>query len=259
MARDFSSSSLIQLPRLNAISTARLLTELINAANAEKKLPAAIAPERDELVVAHTGVEAELTKRLLGEGQETPKVRAADSVEDNAFGALFDWLASFARLPDARHPAAAKARAILQAVFPNGLAFLAIAPRDEWQEAELRLGVIAKNGSTKTIHELGGKPFLDELEVAHKAYGEALGITAEKTVTDAPQLRVARDEALDVIREYVLRVMSHVRKKDPQTRALADRLLAPLIHWSDRPTREGAQDEAPAAEPPAADASPPKG
>jgi hypothetical protein len=256
MARSFSANSLVRLPRLSARSAARLLQELLVAASDEKKLPAAIAADRDEMKAAHAELSAELNKRLAGEGEEPPQVRAADSVEDNAFGALFDWLSAWARLPGA--PMAGEVEAILQAVFPRGLAFLAIRPSDEWQEAELRLNLLKEKGFDTTIVKLGGKPFLDELERAHKAYGEALGITTVKTSPEAPALREARDAALDAVREYVLRVTAHVRKKDPQTTALAERLLAPLSVWKDRAARASGQPAAPDATP-SAEPSPPKG
>lgn len=256
MARSYSANNLVRLPRLTARSTARLLHELLRVAGEEKKLPAAIASDRDEMAQAHAELNVELNKNLAGEGDEPPRVRAADTVEDNAFGALFDWLSSFERLPSERHPEADEAAAILQTIFPNGLAFLAIRPTDEWQEAELRLNLIVEKGFDKTIVKLGGKPFLDELAVAHKAYGQVLGITAAKSATEVPILRKARDAALDTVREYVLRVTAHVRKKDPQTAALADRLLEPLRTWKDRTARAGATEGEEPSAPKPGDPSP---
>src|SRR5262245_12627855 len=133
MPRVFSPSTLVQLPRLSAVSTARLLQELLHAAKAEKKLPASIVADRDELAEAYEVLHGELARRLAGEKDQPPQVRAADVVEDNAFGALFDWLAAWARLPEDRHPEAAAATAVLQGVFPGGLSFLTIQPADEWQ------------------------------------------------------------------------------------------------------------------------------
>jgi hypothetical protein len=260
MNRSYSAGSLVRLPRLTAISTARLLQELLNAANAERKLPASIAADRDEVAEAYEALQIELAKRLAGEGEETPVVRAADAVEDNAFGALFDWLGSWTRLPADGHPEAAEAGAVLRDVFPTGLSFLAILPRDEWQEAEVRLRLIADRGHDDTIIKLGGEPFLDELKAAHKAYGEALGITAVKQAPEAAAVREAQDAGVDAIRAYVLRVSAHVRKRDPQTAELADRLLAPLRTWRDRPARAAAS-EAPAepATPPQDEPGAPKG
>ncbi len=243
MSRSFSSSNLITLPRLTALSTARLLFELLQSAKEEKKLPASIAADRDELALAHDVLTGALKQRVRAEGGDTPLVRAADHVEDNAFGALVDWLRALARLPAERHPQAAEAQAVLDAVFSGGLGFLSISPRDEWQEAETRLQLIAEDGHDVTIKKLGGAPFLEELQVAHKAYGEALGITAVKPV-EPVALRDALDTAHDTLRAYVLRVSAHVRKSDPQSAELASRLLAPLVHWKDRPSKGGEGEDA---------------
>jgi hypothetical protein len=244
VSRPISAETLVILPRLTAISTARLLQELLSAANAEAKLPAAIVPDRDDLVQSQEALQVELAKRLSGEGEETPVVRAADTVEDNAFGALVDWLKSFARLPATTHPEAVQAATVLHSVFPSGLAFLAVRPHDEWQEAEIRIRLIAEKGYDQTITLLGGKPFLDEIASAHKAYGEALGITVVKVAPEGPAVRVARDNALDLVRSYVLRVAALVRKSAPETEALAQRLLAPLVTWRDRPVKAAAAEAA---------------
>ena len=246
VSRPISADTLVTLPRLTAISTARLLQELLSAADAEAKLPAAIIPDRDDLVQTHEALQVELAKRLTGEGEETPVVRAADTVEDNAFGALFDWLKAFARLPAKSHPEATEAATVLHAVFPGGLSFLAVRPHDEWQEAEIRTRLLAEKGHVKTIVQLGGEPFLDEIASAHKAYGAALGITAVKPTIESPAIRVARDNAIDLVRSYVLRVAALVRKSDPETEALSRRLLAPLITWRDRPVKSAAAEPAPA-------------
>jgi hypothetical protein len=213
-SRPISAYSLVTLPRLTAISTARLIEELLSAAKAEKKLPASIVPDRDDLTQAQDALNLELAKRQTGEGEDTPVVRTADTVEDNAFGALFDWLSAFARLPPSSHPESAEASTVLQSVFADGLAFLAVKPHDEWQEAEIRTRLLADKGYDKTIEKLGGKPFLDEVATAHKAYGVALGITAVKLAPESPAIREARDTAIYLIRSYVLRVAALVRKSD---------------------------------------------
>ena len=132
-------------------------------------------------------------------------------------------------------------------------------PHDEWQEAEIRTRLLADKGYDKTIEQLGGKPFLDEITSAHKAYGEALGITIVKLAPESPAVRVARDNAIDLIRSYVLRVAALVRRSDPQTEALSQRLLAPLVNWRDRPAKAAMTDPvaapAPAALPAHLDAT----
>ena len=249
--RTISADTLVALPRLGGISTARLVTELLTAARAEKKLPPFIVPDRDELTVVLEALQVELARRVSGEGEDTPRVGAADRIEDNAFGALFDFLSAWARLPADQHPESASAASVLRTVFAGGLAFLAVKPHNEWQEAEIRLRLIADKGLDTTIEKLGGKAFLAHLAVVHKAYGEALGITAVNQIVESPAIRVARDAAVEVIRGYVLRVAALVRKNDPQSEALSQRLLAPIVNWRESPAKAGATTDpaAPAPEP----------
>lgn len=250
MTRSFEPIDLIALPRLSAISTARLFYELLRAANEEKKLPASIAADRDDLAHGHKALTVVLKQRLSAEGFEAPGVGAADRVEDTAFGALIDWLRAFARLPAERRAEAAVAKVLLQAIVPSGPGFLAIRPPDERQEVETRLRLIAEKGYDQTIRKLGGGPFLDELATAHKAYGKARGIPSVKPLLEPPAVREARGAAHEVLRAYVLRVSAYVRKADPQSAALASRLLSPLIHWNDRPNKAAESEGGPLSEAP---------
>src|SRR5689334_13096981 len=101
--RSMSADKLVSLPRLSGISAARLVHELLSAAKAESTLPPSIVPDRDELTAVLEALHVELARRVSGEGEDTPRVGAADWVEDNAFGALHAWLSAFARLPAAQH------------------------------------------------------------------------------------------------------------------------------------------------------------
>jgi hypothetical protein len=210
---------------------------LLEVAARENKLPAAVAADRDELAVAHGALQGELGRRVAAEGEPAPVVRAADRIEDNAFGALSDWLLSFKRLPAEKHPEATDAQMVYDVLFAQGLGFLTLRAPDEWQEAETRVRLIAEKGLGAIIEKLGGKPFLDELEAAHAGYGEALGITKARPSPETPSVGEARDVAHEVLRSYVLRVAAHARRSAPKTGALADRLLAPLARWKDRPVK----------------------
>jgi hypothetical protein len=234
MLRSYSVNRLIALPRLDAVSTARLITELHTAAEALPALPASIEPDLDELLTAHDALQIRLGKRVSGEDRK-PQVREADQAEDNAFAALADWLRSWMRLPEARYPEVAMARTVHDTLFPDGLGFLNLPVADEWQEAETRLQVMKEKGLDAIVEKLGGQRFLDELHAAHAAYGEALGITVVKK--KLPPLREAFDAATDALRSYVLRVAALVRKEEPESAALAERLLLPLLAYKNKPAK----------------------
>lgn len=245
MARSFSADSLVVLPRLTALSATRLLAQLLATAAQEPALPPIIAEARNTLVPARERLETMLAKRAAS--SETPLIRAADMVEDNAFGAFVDWLRAIARLPLDLYPQAEAAQTVLVDVFKDGTGFLKIAPENEWQEAEIRLALLREKDHVDTVLTLGGKPFLDEITRAHKAYGEAVGTTTPKVAPEAPAIRAALDQARQEIRAYVMVVGSRIRREDPESQRMADRLLAPLIHWrrsSSKPA-ENPADEAP--------------
>ncbi|MDC3953653.1 hypothetical protein KEG38_07350 [Polyangium jinanense] len=238
MPRSFSPIQLVSLPRMTAVSTARLLAELLETAFREPMLPAPIADDRTTLSALHETLQVELGKRVVAEGEAPPVVSVVDRIEDNAFGALSDWLLSFKRLPTERHPVAADAAMVHDTLFGQGLGFLRLRAADEWQEAETRMRILKEKGLDLVIEKLGGKPFLDELTFAHTAYGEALGITKPRPASDPPSLGKAQSEAIDALRSYVLRVAAHVRENEPATAELAERLLAPLAQWRDRPSKK---------------------
>lgn len=246
MSRSYSAGSLVALPRLNALSTARLLHDLLAAAGG--KLPGQLAADREELVAASEALEGALGRQISRVGHAPRAVAAADRVEDNAFGALVDWLRAIARLPAERHPEARDAQAILDGVFPEGLSFLAWKPESEWQAAEIVRGLLAEKGHEDTIRKLGGASFLDEIAFAHAAYGKVL---APRPSVDKAEVQRTSRAAHDAIRTYVLRVSAHVKKGDPATRDLADRLLAPLHEHKGSPQRAKAKGLKPAPTAPA--------
>lgn len=106
----------------------------------------------------------------------------------------------------------------------------------------MRLQRIKKNGLDARIKALGGQVFLTALTKAHQDYGKALGIT-EPTVASTvtpPSIREALDTFAGALRGYIVKVMGSVEPDEPETQALADKLLAPLASWDVGPTAKGA-------------------
>ncbi|MFT3768124.1 MAG: hypothetical protein QM820_21955 [Minicystis sp.] len=242
MPRQYTAGSIIALPRLDTITVGHLIEELLTAAAAEKKLPPAIVEVRDDMAEAREALRAALMRRHAGEGAEVPQVRAADMVEDNAFRALVGFLRVVALLPPERHPSSVVAREMLDTVFPDGLEFIKIKPEKEWEQANIRLGLLKSRGFDEAIAKMGGQPFLDELAHAHARYGQALGIDTLPEERVPPAVGERFYEAMDSVRAYVLRVTASVSRKDPKSAELADRLLDPLTTWQDekpRPAKAG--------------------
>lgn len=158
-------------------------------------------------------------------------VRAADREEDNAVGALVDFLEAFARLP-ARFESAAPARAALAILKDaEGLKYLTYKPVVEWSEVETRRKLLEKGGHVETIRALGGGALLQYLDEAHVNYGVATGTTAPVMRAEPASIEEPRAALADAMRTYVARVVSSVSRKKPETRERAQMLLRPLTDW----------------------------
>lgn len=256
MSRSFDAQSIINLPRLGGAGAVALGTALGAAARGQHLAKP-----------VHAALEALLhkTKTLeeaIGAANATPPAGTdrvqADAAEDAAFGALFDWLSGWARLPGA--PEADQARRVL-AAFPDGLAFTQLKYPLEWADADALLKRL-DGDHAGAIAALGGQRLLDVLRRTHSAYGKALGVTKAAPPPPAPvNLRAPLDACAAAIRRYVLKVAGQVDEADAASVALGDALLAPLTNWTSdaagaaRAAVPGAQPAAvapPPAAPPAA-------
>ena len=252
MSDEISPEKLVNLPRLDAPSAAALAEALQTEAANVKKLPTPIAGALKPLGKTLGTLHEVLQGRLSSVAQPPSLTRAADLNEDTAVSAFYDWLCALARLPEGT-PEADQARKWLAEIFPDGVGFVKLSYPKEWTEVETRLARIKSQGYEKVIQEIGGKPFLAYLQKSHRAYGEALGITAPRTeleIKETAALREALQAVLQAVRFYVLRVMAHVESDEPATSALAARLLRPLTEWKSRPAKStSAPESEPGSEP----------
>lgn len=242
----YTASEVIQLPRLTAVGAMALGEQLLTAAKPEKKqLPKSIARALAALASRHDELARALRDQvsLPGEGEASEDAVQCDRILDSCWSGLMDFLTAFTKLPPGT-PEAAEASALRSAIFPKeGLKFIQLTYVLQWSESEVRLQRIRKNGLDARIEALGGKRFLSALEAAHVAYGKALGVTAPAataTVEAPPSVREALDAFAEALRVYVIKVMGLVEPDEPETQALADKLLAPLASWSVGPSGRGA-------------------
>ena len=88
--------------------------------------------------------------------------------------------------------------------------------------------MIKTEGLDKQIAKLGGTPFVKHLQEAHIAYGKALGLTSvPATPSETVVLRDPLAALSSALRLYVIKVTAYRDEEDPETVALADRLLRP--------------------------------
>nr|MBK7066249.1 hypothetical protein [Deltaproteobacteria bacterium] len=164
---------------------------------------------------------------------------------DDCWAALSGWLGGWRRLPGA--PQAARAGAVYDAVFHDGLAFIQLPYVEEWSESGLRLQRLAADDHEKTVVELGGKEFVTRLRAAHKTYGERLEITSAGAASD-PAIGTRRpqlDAFAQSLRAYVLKVASYAEDDDPASEELVGNLLKPLVEHRARATATATDPAAP--------------
>ena len=254
--RSYGANDIIALPTLSAAAAVALGQGLLTAAKAQTSLPTWIVMRMAALESVHSALHQTLSQKP----QPTPDLqcaRSADLAEDQAWSTLHDWLAAWSKL---RSSGADHARAIYAILFPTRLRFTQLPSKLEWAEADARLARMARDGFNVELEKLGGKPILDQLRQAHRAYGDALGITAEGQDPTTATVRNLLQTFTTTLRAYVLAVTAHADPTDPASLALTDSLLAPLhrsqIHISELPTPVTPTSTAPTPTPTATDSTP---
>lgn len=248
MTREFSADSLVTLPKLNVDSALALWQALQAGVVAEKTLPKVLLPSWQGVKSAGKELFQAAQTRLADSGKLPPvERRKADIVVDNAVGALDQLLQAWARLPDT-FPQAQVAAATRQTLFPDGVGFLKLSFEQQWAQIDRRLALIKSAGLDADIAQLGGEVFLTNLEEAHKAYGQALGLTV---VPEAPAVLVALRDPLaaftSALRKYVVQVTAYADDDKPATVALSERLLRPLAAWTSKTPKSAGESETPPA------------
>jgi hypothetical protein len=254
MPRSYAASDIVDLPRLDAASALTLASSLEAAAVAQvaagATLPDAVADARSDMADDYSALKA-----VFGDVPSESEIREADQDEDAAAGAMYEVLSGWARLAG-RIPEGDTAKALVDRLFSDGVAFINFKARKEWAVVETKLGAIEHEGLDTKLATLGASPILAYLQKVHARYGEVVGATQPKVV-ESPQVREKLDALLDSMRQYVTSVTGSVRKKVPETKKLADALLQPLADWKSAPPKPKAKAPAAPAQPPAAPAQPP--
>ena len=242
----YSAADVIQLPRLQASGAMALGGQLISAAKPHKKvLSKSIAKALGAFDAQHVMLTDAIRDQVLPDPVGGVDTVQLDRNLDGCWSGLNDFLTAFTKLPG--KPQAVEAASLQAAVLPGGLKFILLTYELEWSESEIRLQRIEKNKLDDRIEALGGGVFLESIKSAHAAYGKALGMTAPTTPgAIAPSIREPLDAFAAALRTYIVKVMGHVEDDEPETKALVDKLLAPLAAW----------DIGPAPKAPAAVAAP---
>lgn len=173
--------------------------------------------------------------------------RPLDNRCDVVWRAATTRLDGWALLDPERFAESASARRLKDALELNSLAWLSIRYDQQWAEANRRIKYADEHGLVAELDRLAGTAFWAEIVEAHKAYGEALGITVKRP--DAPQnIAVAAPLAAlaQAIADYALQLVALKATKDAALRAALPAALRPIDEHRARNARTAAPAETPA-------------
>lgn len=228
MARSYTTSDLVQLPRVDA-REAIALACLIEATTAsDEDLPEDVAE-----VVAQVAGDRAALEAIVGPGPFTAalSVKEADRQVDIAGRALYEILHGWSLLAEFISEGKV-ADEVLGRVFAGGLFFVNLRVEKEWAEIESKLKTIDGEHLEPKIASLGAQPALAFLRKAHVLYGAAIGTTESEP--EPPEVREARDTLLESLREYIIKVAALEKRNRPETKARVQKLLRPIADWEAR-------------------------
>ncbi len=224
MSLPFDPSAYVRKPVINVASGFALGCALVAAC--PKAAPADVKRAVRKLRSAVVNLQQEWLKR----DKTKPKTdrRGADRRLDNAWGALFGRLESYARLPADEYPDAARAAELLTAMFSDGLGFVKLPYEQEWAESDKRLRLVETNKLAGDIDRVAGPMFLAEVRRAHELYGKALGVTEAVATYEEASLAGPLRAVQDAVVGYALRLIATAEEDDPSSVAMVRAALAPL-------------------------------
>ena len=193
----------IRAPRLSAANALSLGQQLLQNVPETPPEPIATAASRIELRVSP------LSEAF---GTEAPAVGArphlVDIRIDRAWGSLEKRLAAADGLSEEVDKVDRERAAELHnKFFGEGLAFLKLEYLTEHAESEKRLKWIAGDVETD-LARLVGANYIENVRAAHRAYGEALGITASIDPVLEAKLREPLRALADAIGNYAMQVIA---------------------------------------------------
>ena len=240
----FNPNNYTSVPTLNSALTISLVQRLISEMPVEvvQNPLTAVAAER-----MRSRAMAMRTERIkLLSLPEKVDTRPLDQGEDNAWGAIYVRLEGYAKLPDAAETRddSRRASALLAQLFPTGLSFLTLDYQQQWVESQRRLDMIEQQELAPQLDRLCGPVFLQQLLVAHQAYGEALGLTGPRPQNvEPPAIAEALRALRDGIRFYARRVLALADEEEAESIPLVQRALAPLLEAQDQVRARRAQGQ----------------
>lgn len=251
VTRTFEPMNLVALPRFSAAGAIALGTAVVSAiADAGNALPASCVTAAEKCKNALDDLRKGLVAR--GGAAEADGVVALDHELDASWAALSSIVAAYVRAPLSGEDAALRdaATRLQRALFADGLRFTQLPYRLEWAESHVRLDRLDDAALTADAAAIGATKLVALVREKHQAYGDAQGLSkASPPSAEAADVRPRLDRFTAVLRTYIVKVSATVEEDDEASRALAERLLAPIARWQSTPATDDADATVP--EPPA--------
>lgn len=259
MAFPFQVSEVVRPLRIDAQHAITLSFKLQRRAS--KTLTPAARRELAHLKDATARLDAHVAAELRP-GPPAVDSRPAGRAARNAWSAMFQRLDALTRL-DADVPESEAARALRDAVFPDGVAFAQGDYESLWLRGQHTLDAIAQGAHADDLERLAGDFVLRAVRGAHHALGVVLGLAgsvrAPAVEPDAPAVdrRTLLDAVTDAIARYAHQITA-VDADDPAAVAEALRALEPILKQRARArSARGGVAEVTDDEPDAQDDAPP--
>lgn len=259
--RTFDAINLVTLPRFTAAGAIALGTSVQTVmAEVGDALPPSCKGAATKCKEALDDLRKAYAARIRAGAATPEEITLLDTELDAAWAALSAVLGAHVRAPFGAEDQVLRDAAlrVQKAVFPDGLRFTQLPYKLEWAESQARLDLLEDPALSSDVGAIGGAKFLALVRVKHKAYGDAQGLSKESSpAVESAEVRPRLDRFADALRSYVVKVSATVEDDDDASRALADRLLAPIARWQS--TATSAEPTSPGELPvqPAAPATPP--
>lgn len=227
-------------PRTNAIQAVALALSLLR--RAPRDAPAAVRKAAKRLRDAVTELQSRRRARRNAPAKKADP-RVINTALDTAWGALRDALAAVARLPRERYPASAEAQRLIDLLFPEALAFLKLEYNAVWVESDEALRAMREYDTAAALAPLVHADLVAEVARAHKAFGDAVGMTAEVERAPAVDVAEALTRVQAAITSYAVQVVAAAEEADEETVTQYRHALAPITEQRAK-ARKGAKAEA---------------
>lgn len=193
--------------------------------------PPAVVEARDEMILSYSQLRT--LWNAVDEATRNKDLRPMDKATDGVWNSTFQRCETYSSLPADRYPNAARAAALVQTLFPDGMGFLSDGYDQQYAVMDKVIARIVEKGLRGELEAIAGADFVAELFRTHAIYGEAIGATKKKQDrVEAPQLLQPLLGLAKAIGAYSFQVAAwHQGTRDEAVRKTARAALLPIDEY----------------------------